>query len=79
MQSTITLEELIADAIDHDPSEITDDSSADTLSNWDSMNHVRVIINIEQAFNTRFSVSEVASFENVGDLRRCLNRKGIIV
>lgn len=44
---------------------------------WDSMNHVQLMIKVEEAFSVRFKHAEIAAFENVGDLvAALLKRKG---
>ena len=35
---------------------------------WNSLGHLQFIMKIEQRFRIRFSVDDVMSFENIGDL-----------
>ena len=42
--------------------------SAKDVSGWDSLNHVRLIFEIEKFFNIKFFNSEINNTENVGDL-----------
>jgi acyl carrier protein len=43
-------------------------TSAKDVEGWDSLMHVTLIVNVEKAFNVKFSSSEVASLKDVGDL-----------
>jgi acyl carrier protein len=44
------------------------DTTAADISDWDSLMHVTLIVNVEQEFQVRFSSSEVAQLQSVGDL-----------
>ncbi len=55
--------------------ELREDLTAADVAGWDSMNHVNLIIQIEQAFEIRFSNEEVNSFAKVGDLIACIDQK----
>ena len=52
-----------------------DELSARDVAGWDSLNHVNLIIQIEQEFKIRFSNAEVSSLRNVGDMKRLIDRK----
>ena len=55
--------------------ELNDNLTAKDISEWDSFNHVNLIINIEEEFNVRFSNSEVGDLQNVGNLKTLLASK----
>ena len=44
------------------------DLSAKDVAGWDSLNHVRLIFEIENFFNIKFFNSEINNTENVGEL-----------
>ncbi len=48
---------------------------ASDVQGWDSLAHIRLILNIEKAFGVKFKTSEIASFQNVGDLVALMERK----
>lgn len=54
---------------------LRDDLSARDVPSWDSFNHVNLIIAIELEFGVRFSTDEIASLQNVGDLKALLRQK----
>ncbi len=41
------------------PEEINKESSLDTIESWDSLNHMNLIISLEEEFNIRFEESEI--------------------
>lgn len=59
---------LLGEIVDDDALELTEESTADDVADWDSTNHVRLMIAIESAFGVRFESDEIASPENVGAL-----------
>ena len=52
--------------------EIKDTLTAKDVPEWDSFNHINLIINIEEEFEIRFTNEEVSSMERVGDLKKLL-------
>lgn len=49
--------------------------SARDVKNWDSLNHIRFVIEVERAFGIKFATSEVSKFKNVGDLATLIEQK----
>jgi acyl carrier protein len=42
--------------------------SADDVADWDSTNHVRLIVAVEEEFGIRFESDEITAPETVGEL-----------
>jgi acyl carrier protein len=66
---------VFCDLFDTDDLTITRQSTAADVPGWDSLMHVRLILETEKAFGVRFTTSEVASFSNVGELVDAIERK----
>ena len=63
----------------NDPAlELRDDLSARDVDAWDSLNHVNLMILIEDEFRVRFTTSEVSSLQDVGELKRLLAAKSAV-
>ncbi len=60
--------DLMRDVFDEPDLVANDETSADDVADWDSTNHVRLIVAIEEEFGIRFETSEVTAPENVGEL-----------
>ena len=58
-----------------DDFDIQDDTTADQLPGWDSLNHINVILALEKAFNVHFKGIEVLRCKNIGDLQNLVNTK----
>jgi len=48
--------------------DINIDSSPDTIANWDSLRHIKLILAIEEILNIQFSDDEIVSITNVRSL-----------
>jgi len=62
------LSTIFGDVFDEDEIEVTPNLSAKDVAGWDSLTHVRLMLTVERAFNTKFSAQEIGSLENVGEL-----------
>ena len=70
------LNEVFRDVFNDEDLVISRDTSAKDIAEWDSVMHVSLIINVEKAFGVRFSSSEVARLQSVGDLEDLIESKG---
>jgi acyl carrier protein len=50
--------------------DIKDELSSKDISNWDSMNYLLFIAELEKEFNISFSMDEVINAQCLGDLRK---------
>lgn len=48
--------------------------TAQDVVGWDSLTHVSLINNVENAFNIRLKLKEIKQMKNVGDLIDTINR-----
>ncbi len=68
------MQQVFREVFDEDDLEVTDDLTADDVEEWDSLNHVTLLVQLEQEFSIRFAASEVGSLKNAGELRRLIER-----
>ena len=54
--------------------ELRDDLTAADVPGWDSFNHVNLVIAIEMEFGVTFTTDEISALQNVGDMKRLLQR-----
>ncbi len=54
---------------------IVDETVASEVPGWDSLNHVRVISAVEDAYKVRFRTSEIVRLKSVGQLQALLDSK----
>jgi acyl carrier protein len=55
---------------------LTDSLSAVDVKNWDSLNHITLIVEIESLTGLSLSTDELVNLQNVGDFVRLLSDKG---
>jgi len=69
------LAEVCRDVFENDGLEIARDMSAEDVEEWDSVQHIRLILAVEEVFDIRFTTSEVVDLQVVGDLVDSISRK----
>ncbi|MDO8510933.1 MAG: acyl carrier protein [Nanoarchaeota archaeon] len=68
------LTQLIARILNIDENSIHDASSPETISEWDSLNGILLVIELEKNFNVKFTMDEVMAVKNVSDIKAALKR-----
>jgi acyl carrier protein len=69
------LRTLAADVLRVSRSEIDNDSTPQQIENWDSIEHVNLLVAIEQQFGVDFDPDEMAQMESIGKIGEVLSRK----
>lgn len=69
------LTEIFQDVFDNDEIELTDSTTADDIEEWDSLEHITLIAAVEKAFKMRFTMKEVSSMKNVGEMMTILEER----
>jgi len=59
----------------NDQLEITNDSSFEDVSEWDSIGHVNLIATLEERFHVKFTTPEIVEMNSVGAIREILAAK----
>ena len=60
--------EIFRDVFDDEELIITDSTNSDDIEDWDSLEHISLIISMEKEFNMKFDIKEVNKLENVGQI-----------
>ena len=71
------LYKVIAKILDVPISEINDDSSPETIENWDSFNSLVLADELESEFNVSFSLEEIIDSANVSAIKKHLKNHGV--
>ncbi|MCK4820461.1 acyl carrier protein [bacterium] len=58
--------------------QLNDDSSPDTVENWDSLKHMNLILSLEEEFNIIFSDEEIVEMLSVKIIVETLKKKAVI-
>lgn len=54
---------------------VTEKTSAKDVDGWDSLMHITLIAEVEDAFNVKFTMKEVTGMQNVGEMASIIERK----
>jgi acyl carrier protein len=71
------LKEIMAQVFDVPNESINNDSSPDTIENWDSVNHMNLVLALEQAFSISFEPDEIIEMMNFELILVIFKDKGI--
>jgi acyl carrier protein len=66
---------IFVDVMDLDAETLTEATSPDDVEAWDSLNHVRLIMSLEKAFNVKFTNAEIGRLRTVGDFAERVTSK----
>jgi acyl carrier protein len=56
--------------------ELTDELSAHDVENWDSLNHITLIVELESLTGLSFTTEELVELQSVGDFVNLIIAKG---
>lgn len=68
------LNEVFSDVFDDDIT-VNDGTTAADIEDWDSLNHITLISEVEDAFGIKLSMKEVIGLNNVGELVNIIEKK----
>jgi acyl carrier protein len=54
---------------------LKDETTANDVAEWDSLNHIQLVVAIEKKFGIRFKSGEIQSWKNVGELVDSISAK----
>ena len=54
---------------------VTPETSAADVDEWDSMTHIQLISAIEKSYKIRFALGELQTLKNVGDMVNLIQKK----
>ena len=69
------VEEIFREELEQDELVLTDNTTAEDVDGWDSLSHVQLVAAMEEAFGIEFKSREILSWDNIGDLIDCIEKK----
>ncbi|MCT4562525.1 MAG: acyl carrier protein [Crocinitomicaceae bacterium] len=67
--------EIFVDVLDNEDIQLSMDTTANDIEEWDSLSHIMLIVAIEKHFKIKFSSVEINGFKNVGELCKTVEAK----
>ena len=59
---------LFRDVLDNDSIKLKYETSAPDVQDWDSLNHIEIVVAVEKHFKIKFNFAELQKFQNVGQM-----------
>ena len=69
------VQEIFQDVLDNEDIELSYETTADDIDEWDSLSHIQLIVDIEKAFKLKFTSKELMSWDTVGDMCETIQSK----
>lgn len=69
------LNKIFCEVFDNDEIVINETTSADDIEDWDSFEHINLIVAIEHEFGIKFEIKEAKGFANVGEMVNAIMAK----
>ena len=66
---------IFRDVFDDDTLVIVDSTNAEDIEDWDSLEHINLIMAMEKDFDLKFNLKEVGELANVGEMADLIERK----
>ena len=63
-----TVQDVFIDVLEDDDIVLNYNTAADDVKDWDSLNNILLIVEIEKKFKLKFKLEEIHSFKNVGEM-----------
>ena len=65
------LNEIFSDVFDEELT-VTADTTASDIEDWDSLTHITLISEVEEAFGFKFAMKDVLGMKNVGEMAQII-------
>jgi len=69
------LNKVFKEVFDDESLKITEKTTAKDVDGWDSLMHITLIAEVEDAFHVKFSMKEVTGMKNVGEMVKLIKAK----
>lgn len=65
----------MADALEMEHSDIRDDASIHTIASWDSLQHLRLVMALQEEFGVRFGDREIPDLISFAAIQEAITKK----
>ena len=59
---------IFREVFDDDTLEVNDSTNSSDIEDWDSLEHISLVVSMENEFNLKFDLKEVNKLANVGEM-----------
>ena len=69
------LNEVFRDVFDDEDIIVTAETTSEDIEDWDSLEHINLIVAVEKKFGMKFSMGEVTGMKNVGEMAEIIKSR----
>ena len=62
------LDEVFQEVFDDEEIHVNESTTADDIEDWDSLEHINLVVAVEKKFGIKFNMNEVTTMKNVGEM-----------
>jgi acyl carrier protein len=70
-----TVEEIVGAVLDLPAGQVGDETSPETTARWDSLQHLNIVMALEESFDVSFTADEIIQMLSVGLIKSVLAEK----
>ncbi len=64
----IKLNEIFQEVFDDENIKVDAKTTSEDIEDWDSLEHINLVVSIEKEFKVKFDIKEVSEMKNVGEM-----------
>ncbi len=69
------LNKVFRDVFDDEDIIVTAETTSEDIEDWDSLEHINLIVAVEKKFGMKFSMGEVTTMKNVGEMAEIIKSR----
>lgn len=62
------LNKVFQEVFDDETIEVNDDTTSEDIDDWDSFEHINLIVSVEEEFSIKIPMGKVVTMKNVGEM-----------
>jgi acyl carrier protein len=62
------INEIFKDVLDNNDIRVTYTTKSDDIEEWDSLNHIQLVVAIEKKFKIKFNATQIHKWNDVGEM-----------
>lgn len=69
------INDIFIDVLENEDIQVKYETQSQDIEEWDSLNHISLVVAIEKSFNIKFTAQEIQNFKNVGEMCKSILEK----